>query len=231
MQSLELAGDALEPKRVAAAWTLGSCWAEGDLDYMDDLVNRLHEPNAARKAKDRAIMQALEAAGASALPALLKSSAVARSPFAVRALGRALDLGQHLTETHEEALQLLDHACREHADASMRLCAVEALGSLRHVDAAEAILRIAKQDGDGDVRATACHSLLRLLQAGMLDKDLDRLRDAFLELQGDSRDRYVAAYAGQGLDLLEHRLSQREQLPRTFVRWCAFGDGWSSRAR
>merc|ERR1712048_386220 len=174
--------------------------------------------------------------GATALPTLLNSPALLRSPLAVRAAGRALDLAEQPLETREIALGLLDKLSMHQLDTSMRFCAVEALGSLRHAGAAQVILRIAQKDSDGDVRATACHSLLRLLQAGVLDKSLETLLHAFLDLQGDTMDRYVAAYAAEGVHQVEYRMGQqreaqsqqqRNQMAATFVHWCSFGDGWA----
>eukprot|EP00930_Biecheleria_cincta_P084710 TRINITY_DN74159_c0_g1_i1.p1 TRINITY_DN74159_c0_g1~~TRINITY_DN74159_c0_g1_i1.p1 ORF type:complete len:647 (+),score=96.37 TRINITY_DN74159_c0_g1_i1:68-2008(+) len=226
---LKREGDEQEPRRVAAAWQLGSFWATGDTEHAQLLVDSLQKSDSATKVRDRAVMQALEAAGAAVLPILLNSPALQRSPFAVRAMGRALDLEGCSLETHSRVLEQLSQLIASQ-DSAMRLCAVEALGSIQHPDAASVALRAARQDPDGDVRATACHSLLRVLGAGVLDKQQEVLHDAFKRLERDIMDRYVAAYAAEGAHRVKHRLMQQEAKEEVFVpsliRWCSFGDGW-----
>jgi len=224
--------DDMEPKRVAAAWRLGSCWAAGNTEHLACLV---HDLQAAPSAKDRAVMQALESMGAAALPTLLCSPALRRSPCAVRAMGRALDLAEPHAASHEMALGALAQQCSEaqQGDRYMRLCSVEAIGSIHNLEAARILFRVAEQDSDGDVRATACHSLLRLLQAGVLNESLATVHDGFAQLQGDSEDRYVAAYAAEGVNQVRHRLAKQSTAERapTLVCWSSFGDGWACKKK
>jgi hypothetical protein len=232
-------GDEQEPRRIAAAWRSGNCWAAGSSEFLDDLVESFQDPRwkSFQKEKDRARMQALEATGPPAVTALLASPVLSYSPFAVRAMGRALDLGEAPTDTYTRALDVLSSSCTATAEASMRLCSAEALGSVRHPEAARVALHVARHDSDGDVRATACHSLLRLLQADILEESLEEFCGAFGALQEDSKDRYVAAYAAEGLHRVQHKLVQKENSTLggecsrapTLIRWCPFGNGWASK--
>jgi hypothetical protein len=113
-------------------------------------------------------------------------------------------------------------------DTDMRSCAAEALGSLRQPESAWALLRVAAKDPEGDVRATACHGVLRLLQAGVLDDQLETILVRLIALHESDRDRYVVAYAAEGAHRAQSRLWSDEQAS-TLVRWCKFGDGWVSR--
>mmetsp|Transcript_2441 Transcript_2441/g.4824 ORF Transcript_2441/g.4824 Transcript_2441/m.4824 type:complete len:685 (+) Transcript_2441:73-2127(+) len=239
IEELNLGGDVHEPRRVAAAWKLGKCYLANGREELEFLADGFQKPFWSNPVKDRAVMQALEAAGSAALPTLLESSAVLRSPFAVRALGRALDSADHSGKSGDAALDLLGDICTDQRDVPMQFCAVEALGCLRHRKAAWFLLHVAKKPVDGDIRATACHGLLRQLQMGTLDAELEEIRDALLPLQDDNIHRYVAAYAAEGVHQVNHLLAQRcateekqhhiASSAPTLVRWCSFGDGWNVR--
>merc|ERR1711879_396075 len=87
----------------------------------------------------------------------------------------------------------------------------------------------------GDVRATAFHSLLRLLEAGHLDSNLECFREHALSAQYHDHDRYVTAYAAEAVHRVDHRLALRLdgddvaaiQAP-ALIRWCTHGDGWGA---
>lgn len=335
LSCLLLRGDEHEPIRVGTAWALGRRVA-GDAQRAAAFVGAL---DTATSLQHRAVMQTLEAAGPAVIRALLTSASVQRSPLAVRALGRALDLdstatcmsrkplvGDRVVYTNgmaftadddkwelaagdcaavedvdgdgdfklknpegqvtkmwvlrkywsynaaqalstdlvTEALELLGTLCgaemetfavgkgvrvrdreyeawegtaekssewkfrEEKEDADMRSCAAEALGCLRQPESAWALLRVAAKDPEGDVRATACHGVLRLLQAGVLDGQLEIILARLTALQQSDRDRYVVAYAAEGAHRAQSRLWCDEQAT-TLVRWCKFGDGWVSR--
>merc|ERR1711920_1153687 len=102
-----------------------------------------------------------------------------------------------------------------------------ALGSLRRPDSAWVLLRVAAEDPEGDVRATAVHGVLRLLQNGVLDDQLEIILAGLIALEESSQDRYVVAYAAEGAHRARSRLCGEEK-PSTLVRRCKFGDGWGS---
>lgn len=94
------------------------------------------------------------------------------------------------------------------------------------------------QDTNGDVRATACYSLLRLITVGCLDQSsLEAIQSVALEVMEDRRDRYVAAYAAEILYRSECSMDSTGKpdggilhVP-PLIRWCSHGNGWEARAR
>merc|ERR1711920_1151606 len=130
------------------------------------------------------------------------------SPFAVRAMGRMLDgPGASVSvDLENKALELLGKLCRAERSVEMRACATEALGNLRRPETVWVLLRVAAEDDAGDNRATALHGILRLLQEGMLDDHLETLIGKLSALQDNDVDRYVVAYAAEGIHQVNYRL-------------------------
>lgn len=220
--------DAREPRRVAIAWTLGNLAAK-TAENASVLVEALESLGGL---ESRAAMQALEAAGAKVIEPLTKQWSRPLSSSEVRALGRVVDT---TTCNADQCLVALaaDRLCSLYSTDSeidVRLCIAEALGCVPLSKSAHTLLHILTQDGTGDVRATACYSLLRLLAAGVLD-DVEFqsiVRKTMLAAHHDC-DRYVTAYAAEFLHRLEHRDNMicTQSIP-CLIRWCSHGDGWQA---
>ena len=117
------------------------------------------------------------------------------------------------------------------AHTPRRQAVAGALGCLKHCDAAHVALQVAQMDCDGDVRATAMHSLLRLItQQQVLEETLPELEVVLRRLEGDP-DRYVTAYVAEAQHrLLEQSLGLSGTSYPILVRWCSKGNGWNARA-
>lgn len=230
VSTLQLKNDINEPRRVGAAWRLGRLVAN-DAEQAATLVEELDYVNPLQ---GRGAMHALEAAGAAAIPALMKSESLGESPGAVHALGHMFDMDRDcgVGDVGRAAVRILDDLC-EKGDADMRTCAAEALGCVPQQDSARVLFRTLANDGVGDVRATACHSVLRLLAAGCLNDSLEPARTAMLEAQQQDRDRYVTAFAAEAVHRIDHMLQCQTELENSdhmpfLIRWCSCGDGWQT---
>eukprot|EP00933_Yihiella_yeosuensis_P005049 TRINITY_DN109467_c0_g1_i1.p1 TRINITY_DN109467_c0_g1~~TRINITY_DN109467_c0_g1_i1.p1 ORF type:complete len:661 (+),score=110.38 TRINITY_DN109467_c0_g1_i1:246-1985(+) len=231
-----------EPRRVEAAWKLGRLVASESDSAALMFINELQQLSAVGL---RWAMPALEAAGPSLIPNLLPLQAIKTSPSAVRALGRAWDsrnLGPEGQALEQQVIQvlrdLLLHSSPQEATAAessslaqFRQCAVEALGCIGHEKSSEILLHVVSQDMDGDVCATACHGILRLLAMGCLSQSsIDHVYIAMQRAQQE-HDRYVAAYAAQAVHTIDHirtiGRTSAEQVPY-LIRWCSSGNGWMS---
>mmetsp|Transcript_98590 Transcript_98590/g.307617 ORF Transcript_98590/g.307617 Transcript_98590/m.307617 type:complete len:693 (-) Transcript_98590:68-2146(-) len=234
MVALVLCGDEHEPRRVAAAWRLGRATST----CADRAAACVVKLESCIGLGSRAAAQVLEALGPVALPALLAAPSLRRAPAAVHALGRILDVaGPAATNRHDvdQARQMLERLSTDAGDSNMRLCAVAALGCLRCCEPVHVLLRSLAGDPNSDVRAMACHSLLRLLTSGCLDDSLGPVRDAMVRVREGQESRYVAAYAAEAL----HRLELMRSWPKAagsaapawlpaLVRWCSCGHGWKA---
>jgi hypothetical protein len=220
--------DAQEPRRVAIAWTLGNLAAKST-ENASALVEALESLGGL---ETRAAMQALEAAGATVIEPLTKQQSRPLSSSEARALGRVVDTTKCIADQSLLALAA-DRLCSLYStdsELAVRLCIAEALGCVPLSKSAHSLLHIVAQDGTGDVRATACYSLLRLLAAGVLD-DVEFqhiVRNTMLAAHHDC-DRYVTAYAAEFLHRLEHRdhMICTQSVP-SLIRWCSHGDGWQA---
>lgn len=149
------------------------------------------------------------------------------------------------TEQQAAAARLLEEICTSQGDCDcdgdddgdgdmVRICAAEALGCTRQPGLATTLMRIMRMDRKGDVRASAGHALLRLVEAGCLDSLPDSKYLSFTEaisaVETCTKDRYAAAYAAEVLHRLHHRRggSATARCP-PLIRWCRLGDGWNAR--
>jgi hypothetical protein len=141
------------------------------------------------------------------------------------------------------------------ADVHTRVCAAAALGSLGCCgqlgggssgnDAKErvlwALLGVARTDAVADVRATAVHSVIRMVTNGVAGKEevMEAVLGAVTEIRdSDGEERYVMAYAAEAVHRINHlrwgrwgegKVKVRE-IP-LLVRRCNAGDGWQSKGR
>eukprot|EP00746_Dinoflagellata_sp_MGD_P069823 gnl/MRDRNA2_/MRDRNA2_28573_c0_seq1.p1 gnl/MRDRNA2_/MRDRNA2_28573_c0~~gnl/MRDRNA2_/MRDRNA2_28573_c0_seq1.p1 ORF type:complete len:612 (-),score=116.09 gnl/MRDRNA2_/MRDRNA2_28573_c0_seq1:59-1894(-) len=230
-RQLTLAHDHNEHLRVAAAWQIRHVVC-GDSAMAALLVSELAKHSLLGKGSG---MQALEACGSVLLPALLEVSGPAA--HSIRATGRMLDanLGINL---HTMTVRML-RRFRTAEDPCIRQTVAEALGCGHFCvkEGLDALLQMVGQDTHGDVRATACYSLLRLITMRCLEQStLDAIQSVALEAVEDRQDRYVAAYAAEILYRLEFRMRSASK-PRghmlhvpPLIRWCSHGNGWEAKA-
>jgi len=226
-----------EPMRISAAY---SCAATVEASgrrllaqMLVDQLGREERPQCAR-----VLMYAIQALGPSATePLLERVDVLEKSPFAVFALGHCLELTVDPC-VHEAALSILQGFALRRGNGAMskahtprRQAVAGALGCLKHCDAAHVALQVARTDCDGDVRATAMHSLLRLItQQQVLEETLPELEVVLRRLEGDP-DRYVTAYVAEAQHrLLEQSLGLSGTSYPILVRWCSKGNGWNARA-
>jgi len=229
VRELVKADDHNEPHRVAIAWRIGRLAAQRE-DQASILVIHLE---SVAGLQSQGAMQALEAAGQAVLLPLIETQSLNHSPGAIRALGRIFDTSKGSDGVDKSLAALAaDRLCSLYsaaADTNLRLCVGEALGCVPQESSAHMLLRIVAEDGSGDVRATSCHSILRLLSAGSLHEDvIETVYTAMLTAQQDP-DRYVAAYSAEIVHRIGHRLyAQKSQAIPPLVRWCTCGDGWQA---
>jgi len=227
-----------EPRRVAAARHLGIL-ASADAQEVKELVHQLDELSCIQ---GRLAMEALEAAGPSVLLPLLtaasapEAASLQSSAAVPRALGRCFDaLGpasvaaplDPATPEAPRVAECLHKLCIQGADDSMRFCAAEALGCVPCKESCDALLETVGREPVGDVRAAACHSLVRLLASGSLDEGAVQQTYAAMTAASHDADRYVAAYAAEACHRIEHHWAEEGDTPvPLLLRWCIRGDGW-----
>lgn len=231
VKQLALAHDHNEHLRVAAAWRLRQA-VSGDSAMAAVLISELSKHDLLVRCSG---MQALEATGPVLLPTLLEVSGPA--PHIIRAAGRMLDAagGSNLSKATTGMLSRF----RTAEDPCVRQTVAEALGCGCFCvnEGLDALLEMVGQDTNGDVRATACYSLLRLVTVGCLDQStLEAVKSVAVEAVEDRRDRYVAAYAAEILYRLECGMESSSKphghmlhVP-PLIRWCSHGNGWEARA-
>merc|ERR1712054_485430 len=85
----------------------------------------------------------------------------------------------------QEVVELLSDLHLNACDSNVCQCAAEALGSLPSQESARALMDslVHGSLSVGDVRATALHSVVRLLEAGKFDETLENLRELALAVQ------------------------------------------------
>ncbi|CAE8647502.1 unnamed protein product, partial [Polarella glacialis] len=170
--------DANEPRRVASAWQLGRL-AAGQAGLIAEVLAELHL-DSANACQARAVSQMLVAIGPSALPLLLECPLWRHSPAVVHALGRIVDCCCERSSRFAAQKVLSDYLYAGSNCDDVRNCAAEALGCTEEQAGAWTLLDVLAYDPVTDVRATACHSLLRLLEAGCMDDCLEGVRAAML---------------------------------------------------
>eukprot|EP00658_Telonema_sp_P-2_P071264 TRINITY_DN60558_c0_g1_i1.p1 TRINITY_DN60558_c0_g1~~TRINITY_DN60558_c0_g1_i1.p1 ORF type:complete len:570 (-),score=52.82 TRINITY_DN60558_c0_g1_i1:21-1730(-) len=222
---------AREPGRIALAYsTAAAAYDPGQFAAL--LVDWLAQPMENFRA--RACMYALRALGSAACPPLLDRMDVLQcSAFPAAALAQCLDVESDEV-IHRRALGVLSELMRSE-DKNVRQATAEALGSLRCNRAAEVAVASAQCDTDGDVRASCCYAVLRLVSNGSC-KDPDErgiVWEAMLEMEQRDADRYVTAYAAEVLHRLDHDMDfavdgSSAEFP-ILVRWCTKGNGWTAR--
>ena len=166
---------------------------------------------------------------------------LAVSPFAVSALGQLLDSHHDAidTSTHQNAIRVLEEVLKNSSDCTTRqvaaqvnfACAAEqflvllqAAGCVSAPTVVIVLMTVAENDSEGDVRATACHSLLRVITLGTIStEETEWLSGRLKALAENDSDRYVTAYAAEAV----HRLTVgRTALGGSggwpvLVRWCS----------
>ncbi|CAE7377573.1 unnamed protein product, partial [Symbiodinium pilosum] len=231
--------DAADPLRVAAAWRLAML-CRGRQPEISKVLAALDQLVAL---KGRSVMHVVDVLGPEAVIPLVQTEGLRTSCDAVHGLGRCLDLSEG-DESHAEAHAVLEEVLKDGKDPLLRVCAAEALGCHRQEDSAWPLQRSVTEDPVGAVRATALHSLLRLLTSGVLVEVavLEALRKTALAVKPSDPDRYVRAYAAElchRIDIVQQLLwelpgattaslakSIQEAYMPPLVRWCTCGDGW-----
>jgi len=222
-----------EPGRIAAAYYhVAAVPEEEHAVIATGMIALLRQEKHLLAQQGRVAMYALQAMGSTALePLLYEPRLLMSSPYATGALKGVLEACPDGMYNAQEVLAVLQAAFMPQVNTGVRQVAAEALGCIRDLGSVQCAMGVLRNDGDGDVRATAGHSLLRLITCGVLDERTSgEVASLLADLESTDCDRYVTAYAAEGLHRLDLIASggveQGHFAP--LVRWCSKGNGWNS---